>query len=328
MLLVKCGRTVNELGQIIRAEISMEGAISFARFMDLALYHPARGYYRGGRDPFGVTGDFYTAEQLPVFGWLVAHYVDQLSRTFEPDARFEVLELGAGRGELREFLGRWNYRAFDRVGDALPAEMSGLVIANEFFDALPVHLLRRGATGWRELRVNYLGDRFVFVEVEKISLELAAYAERYGEGIPEGGMLEVNLQLKQWIERVDHFLRRGRLLVIDYGYSARELERFPMGTLMSYRGHAAYADVLSGPGTRDITAHVNFSQLSQVGMTSGFQIVNEESLQAWALRICETDEWMERWKAADTKWRLQWKQLVFGMGETFRVMELEKEGPQ
>src|SRR5450755_2495599 len=123
VLLVKCERTVNELAHIIRTEISTGGAISFARFMDLALYHPALGYYRGGRDPFGVAGDFYTAEQLPAFGWLVAQYVDRLRSTFEPEAPFQVLELGGGSGELREYLGRWNYRAFDWAADALPAEM-------------------------------------------------------------------------------------------------------------------------------------------------------------------------------------------------------------
>ncbi|MDQ2777809.1 MAG: SAM-dependent methyltransferase [Acidobacteriota bacterium] len=316
-----CG---GELNEVIRAEISVRGSVSFCRFMDLALYHPALGYYRRGSDPFGIRGDFYTAEQLPAFGQILAIYVAKLKSTLEKTANFEILELGAGRGELAQALRPWNYRAFEWNTDPLPESMSGLVIANEFFDALPVHLLSKTQSGWRELGVTWDGQRFVFAQAENLSSELARFAEREGGAAPVGGLLEVNLAMRSWVERVGRFLVRGRLLVIDYGYATPELARFPMGTLMAYRGHAAHSEVLDAPGKQDITAHVNFSVLRATAVNSGFKIVRECSLRAWALSICETGEWIENWEAADARWRLHWKQLVFGMGETFRVLELEK----
>jgi SAM-dependent MidA family methyltransferase len=95
---------------------------------------------------------------------------------------------------------------------------------------------------------------------------------------------------------------------------------------MAYHRHAAHSDVLRGPGTQDITAHVSFSQLREDAVNSGFRVVSECSLQAWALSVCETPEWIAFWESAGMKARLQWKQLVFGMGEIFRVLELEKAG--
>jgi SAM-dependent MidA family methyltransferase len=315
---------VEQLEDIIRGEIHTAGYIPFSRFMEVALYHPTLGYYRRGRDPFGIRGDFYTAEQLPVFGQLLAIYVARLKSTFEDSANFEILELGAGRGELAQWLLPWNYRPFDWNSDLLPESMSGLVIANEFFDALPVHVLSRTRTGWRELGVSWDGQRFALAPLEELSTELASFAERQGVRIPIGGLLEVNLAMRSWVERISGFLARGRLLVIDYGYSTPELVRFPTGTLMAYEGHAAHAEILSAPGTRDITAHVNFSELRQAAASNRFKVKRECSLRDWALSICETAEWKTLWAASDERWRLQWKQLVFGMGETFRVLELEK----
>ena len=315
---------VEQLDDIIRDEIDIAGSIPFSRFMELALYHPTLGYYRRGSDPFGIRGDFYTAEQLPVFGELLAIYVRQLKSTFEESTRFDVLELGAGRRDLAQVLHRWNYRAFDWDAAPLPEFASGLVIANEFFDALPVHLLRRTQTGWRELSVTWVRERFAFEEAGELSDELANYAERYGAVASVGGLLEVNFAMRCWLERISRLLRRGKFLVIDYGYSTLELARFPMGTLMAYRGHAAHPEILHAPGTQDITAHVNFSQLREEAIGSGFEVTREQSLQSWAVSFCKTTEWIKLWEEADARWRLQWKQLVFGMGETFRVLELEK----
>ena len=317
---------MTDLEEIIRQEISAAGPIPFSRFMELALYHPALGYYRQTRDPFGIHGDFFTAEQFPVFGQMLAIYTRHLSLALDTDASFEILELGSGREELSKSLHEWNYRGFDWKHGRLPEAMSGLVIANEFFDALPVHLLRRTSTGWRELSVNWDREQFTFVEAEKLSAELAAHAGQYGSSVPSGGLLEVNLEAAGWLQRTGGLLRKGRMLVIDYGYSTAELARFPAGTLMAYRWHVAHTGVLNGPGTQDITAHVNFSQLREDAVNSGFGVVSECSLQSWALSICETAEWIAFWESAGMKARLQWKQLVFGMGEIFRVLELEKAG--
>ena len=118
---------------MLRQQLEQDGPITFARYMELALYHPVHGYYRTGRDVFGTRGDFYTAEQLqPCFGELLSSFISNVEEQEARDA-FSVLELGAGRGELRAPLSRWRYRGCDWQGDPLPASVTGVVLANEFF---------------------------------------------------------------------------------------------------------------------------------------------------------------------------------------------------
>ena len=317
---------VDELEAFIRDEIAQQGTISVARFMEIALYHPGAGYYRRARDPFGKAGDFYTAEQLqPVFGNLISSYAEKLAGSIEDKQTFSILELGAGRGELRNAIPGWNYQGFDWSGDPLPSTMSGLVLSNEFFDALPVHLLLKQEGTWKVagvcLRENKLSLTVMNAEA---SSELVDYARCFGSLIPEGGRLEVSLHSAEWFRKLSQIQRAGSLLVIDYGYAAHELARLAAGTLMTYRRHKASADFLSQPGQRDITAHVNFSYLKDLALHHGYDIEFDGLLNAWIGRIWNEEQLAARWKDQDQRWILQWKQLFFGMGQTFRVLELRK----
>lgn len=310
-------------------EIREHGPISFERFMDVALYEPGLGYYRNERDPFGRDGDFYTAEQLqPVFGELVNTFVGRLAaRQVGARGSFSVVELGAGRGEMREALRDWNYTAVDFDRALLPSKSGGLILANEFFDALPVRLLRlQGA--WQEMRVAESDGRFCFVPrpLRPWDQQLQAYAERYGEPIGEGGQLEMSRLTPDWLDRLGATLQSGYLVVIDYGYSAKELIRFPQGTAASYRSHRLVDDILTNPGEQDITVHVNFTYLSEAAAHAGFQLVSRQSLAAWAMSVWDARELKQRWKTGRESWRLQWKQIVYGMGETFQVLLFEKTG--
>ncbi len=316
-----CVAAETALMDVIQEEIRAENAITFTRYMELALYHPQFGYYRT-QNPFGKQGDFYTAEQLqPVFGEIVATYVENLANTEGAPDDFQVLELGAGRAEMQSALSRWRYQAVDWYAPALPQSWTGLVFANEFFDALPVHLLRKTAEGWQEIYVTGDEQQLRFISVPLRHPDLIAYAALFGESIPEGGKLEACLSVKNWLLAVRNFLRTGRVLVIDYGYQARELVRFPEGSLLSYTRHRASVNVLANPGERDITAHVNFTWLEQCAQAAGFELEFASTLQTWMLEIWAEQELQSRWNAADPQWRLQWKQLVFGLGETFRVMQ-------
>lgn len=313
---------------LIRNEMENSGFITFARFMELALYHPDFGYYRT-RDRFGIGGDFYTAEQLqPVFGEVMASFVEKLTQdALHPD-RFGVLELGAGRAEMRQALTRWRYQAFDWGTAPLPESWTGLAFANEFFDALPVHLVRKEDTGWKERLVTWCGAEFCFMDRPVDNPKLLAYAHEYGCALPEGGELEACLALPAWLQRIASILSDGCLLVIDYGYGDRELARFPAGTLLSYRKHHAFSEALNRPGAQDITAHVNFTWLSKCAAAAGFALVRSESLASWVLSVWGEEELARRWGRADQRWKLQWKQLVFGMGETFRVLQFRRTAPQ
>jgi len=313
----------SDLAKRITSEIHRLGPISFARFMELALYDPSSGYYRRDPHPFGRSGDFYTAEQLqPVFGELMESFVAQLAQDAHSD--FSVCEVGAGRGEMSHALAGWNYRGHDFGLGELPGHMQGLVLANEFFDALPVHLLRRCGPAWCELRAMAANGGFEFTTSPLHSSQLLEYAEIYGQAVPEGGLFEVNLVAEQWVASIATFLRSGFLLVIDYGYQVRELPRFPFGSLMSYRKHQAVEDVLADPGSQDITSHVNLTALTDSALRSGFELVVCQSFASWALSIWGEEELTSRWQSADARWRLQWKQLVYGMGDSFHVLLFRK----
>jgi SAM-dependent MidA family methyltransferase len=313
----------SDLVERITEEIHRLGPISFARFMELALYDPSAGYYRRDPQPFGCSGDFYTAEQLqPVFGELMASFVSKLAHG--ADADFSVCEVGAGRREMTSALSRWNYHGYDFACGELPTQMRGVVLANEFFDALPVHLLRRSEDTWCELGVAAANGRFEFVTIPLLNPELAEYAELHGRYLPEGGLLEVGLAANHWLARISEFLQSGHLLVIDYGYQTRELPRFPSGSLMSYRKHHAIEDVLANPGQQDITAHVNLTALTGYALRSGFEFVERQSFASWALSVWGETELTQRWQSAEIHWRLQWKQLVYGMGESFYVLLFRK----
>lgn len=313
------------LAEILRDEIHRDGPISFHRFMEAALYHPELGYYRQPRDPFGISGDFYTAEQLqPVFGILMAERIRNLWQRMGAPEDFTVVELGAGRGEMAEALREFRYLPVDIGAGALPGRIRGVIFSNEFFDALPVHVavLRGGSA--REMRVGIAGDGFAWTEAGAAPEEVECYRKKYLGTLSDGQIFEVNLMALTWLERIRAALEAGYVFSIDYGYTVAELPRFPLGTLMSYRRHQAIDDVLKNPGEQDITAHVCFTALEEHGRSIGLE---RETLEPLARTMIEagTADQFSRALAADTpleqmRRRLQLKQLLADMGETFRTL--------
>ncbi len=314
---------------LLRAEIRSEGPISFERFMEVALYHPEAGYYRRLRDPFGTHGDYFTAEQLqPVFGILCANAIRELREAMGNPGRFSAVELGAGRREMAPYLEEFGYTGVD-IGDSMPCPITGVVFANEFFDALPVHLAVRRGDRFREMLVGLKGDGFAFVEGDHVEGDLEIYLVRYHSKADEGAMIEVNLRALDWIRRLASMVERGYALIIDYGFTSAEWAlRHQQGTLMSYRRHRASDDVLSAPGESDITAHVAWTPLQEASAGAGWTTAAFETLASFLLRAGEMDRFESAVSAMDEheamRRRLQLKTLLFGMGETFRVLLLRK----
>jgi len=297
--------------------------------MELALYHQRYGYYRRGRDPFGVRGDYFTAAQLqPVFSILMAACVRSLFEEMERPEDFVVVDLGAGRGEMAAAFAQWRYVGVDLERGALPERFRGVVFANEFFDALPVSVAVRRGAAFHERQVDWNGERFVWVEGGPMEGEAAEWLRRYAAAVEEGGVAEVNLRALRWLEEIAARLESGFLLVIDYGYTAREAARFPAGTLMSYRRHAALEDVLAEPGERDITAHVCFTALEDHAGALGFHVARREALTQTLLRAGEPDAFAAALAAESEAERqrhqLQLKTLLAGMGDAFRALLLRK----
>lgn len=320
--------------EILAARIRREGPILFSEFMETALYHPEAGYYsaagRAARDPFGAGGDFFTASQIqPVFGRLIAASLSDLARRLALPPSCAVADWGAGRAELAAFLSGFRYLAID-VHSAPPEPFEGLIFANELFDALPVDAAQFCGGELRMRRVAWDGAGFAWRAAEPVEGAWRDYALRVGSAFQEmpDWRIELPVRMAPLVARMSAALARGAVLIIDYGYTDREAVRFPRGTLMSYRRHRAVEDVLQEPGGQDITAHVPFSHLEACAAEAGFRAGRLENLSSFLLRAGERDHFAAALDAAGPqageRLRLQLKTLLFGMGETFRCLVLDK----
>jgi SAM-dependent MidA family methyltransferase len=271
----------------LRDEIRATGPITFARFMERALYEPKLGYYTGTAGRPGRSGDFLTApETHPIFGWALARQLDELWEILERPDPFVVREHGAGTGALAtailEGLARDDspLRAAIRyetveVGDDRDAgvrdSVVGVVLANELLDALPVHRVvsRNGAL--RELYVDWADGRFVEREGDPSTPRLEERLRDEDIRLSDGQHAEISLALDDWIARAAAELERGMLLLIDYGYAAADLysPRRADGTLLAYVRHRAHDDPLRNIGRQDLTAHVDLTAVERAAAKAG-----------------------------------------------------------
>jgi SAM-dependent MidA family methyltransferase len=272
----------SELIAEIRREIARNGGrITFCRFMELALYHPQFGYYcsrepaRGagppspddiaaasrlaatGRPRIGKEGDYFTSVSVgPVFGRILA-------RQFQQWGVDEVVEFGGHRGQLQADVlavaPELRYRVVE-VGEELPATINGVVFSNELLDALPVHRV----CGGKEVYVT--GD---FTE------ELGPLSDPRLPRLPDGYRSEINLRALDWLADVVRRLKRGYILTIDYGFERPEYfaPHHAAGHLQCYYRHTKNGDPYQHIGEQDITAHVEFSSLIELGAQLGLETV-------------------------------------------------------
>jgi SAM-dependent MidA family methyltransferase len=226
--------------------------------------------------------------------------------------------------------GRASIASTDGIGAktrALPREVPLIVVANEFFDALPVEVL--SAEG--SLRVDAENSRFVEKWGPASSAELE-FLDRYGVHPGPGDRIEICFEARLQMHALAEAIERGFFIVIDYGYTREEqLAGRHLGTIMTYRQHTAGPNPYEAPGEQDITAHVNFTALAAVAEQHGVQAyplltqsqflmgIGEENQFAEAFEECRLPQ--ERAKVA-----LQLKHLVTpaGMGETFQVLVASK----
>ena len=286
------------LSAIIREKIAASGPISIADYMSLALGHPEHGYYIT-RDPFGVRGDFITAPEISqIFGEMIGVWCAQVWMQMGAGP-ISLVELGPGRGTLMADLLRATKSVpgfhdavtihmvetspvlanaqymhlrdrhpriewLDSV-DELPDSRT-LLIANEFFDALPIKQYVMTAEGIRERRVTYdeTADAFDFVLAEP-GLSLA----KSGHDIAANTVMEHSPVSRSIMRKLAQHIRThgGGGLIIDYGY----LGEAHHDTLQALKSHL-FHPVLSEPGEADITAHVDFSTLMDIARDVGNQV--------------------------------------------------------
>ena len=286
--------------RIRQAIAADDGWISFSRYMDLSLYTPGLGYYAGGAVKLGKDGDFTTAPEISaLFGATLAKFASDLFG----GAPLNILEFGAGTGKLagdflsaaaesgtnvanyqivevsselraRQQRALANYPQIEWL-DAPPAAFTGLVIANEVLDAMPVPLLVRRHGRWLERGVALDGSDFRFVDRE---CEQGMAGQIPGEpSLPDGYLTEVHPQQAGFMRLVGEMLRAGNggaALMIDYGFPASEyyLPQRSGGTLMCHYRHHAHADPFYLPGLQDITSHIDFSEIARAGLDAGLEV--------------------------------------------------------
>ena len=297
-----------ELEQLLKRMIAERGRITFEQFMDAALYHPRYGYYMAPVLRVGKEGDYITSPEVgPAFGHCLARVLLRLSHEMALEA-VEVVEVGGGSGklcrdmmlaaqklglaiqqytlvELNRFLVGVQAELLTQAGVAggvrwvtaledLPQRsVTGFVVANEVLDALPIHRVVMNRGTLREVYVALGEGGFVEVLGEPSTAGLGEHLSAAGVVLAEGQWAEINLRARQWLRSAARVLKRGAVVIVDYGYPAGELysPRFAEGTLLCYYKHSTTRNPYVRIGRQDITAHVDFSALERWGAEMGLQ---------------------------------------------------------
>src|SRR5271165_1484529 len=271
----------------LRARARGEPAVSFADFMEVALYEPGSGYYRrpGARIGYGPGTDFLTATaSAPLFGRLVAAACAGILGPREA-AQSEFVEIGAepGAGVLRDGPHPFGSLRQVRVGEPLRIEGRCVVFSNELFDAQPFRRFRFRAGAWRELGVSVAGPDLAEVELP----EGPAAPDPFPRSAPEGYVIDAPLASAELARRIAREPWTGLFLAFDYGKTWREIAfEAPAGTARAYRGHAQVSDLLGSPGRQDITCHVCWDWLADALRGLRFAEPRVESAEAFFTRNC------------------------------------------
>ena len=293
------------LQNLIAADIEQQGgAISFARFMETALYAPGLGYYSGGAAKLGAPGDFTTAPEMSaLYGAALAQAAAAIIAQSGPN----ILEFGAGTGKLAhdvltelacagvevasysiiELSGELRERqqralsAFPQVRwlDQMPEAFHGVVLANEVLDAMPVQLVARKDGAWQEMAVTVEEGAFAFT-ARPADAALAEHAARQvpdAEALPEGYLTEVHPVAFGFMASLSRMLLNGKgaAILVDYGFPAHEYyhPQRSGGTVMCHYRHHAHPDPFYLPGLQDITAHVDFTAMALAAQDSGLEVL-------------------------------------------------------
>ena len=289
------------------------GWIPFSRFMEAVLYAPGLGYYAAGAAKFGAAGDFVTApEMTPLFGRTLAHAIApalretggellelgggtgrlaadvlaELDALGAPPSRYRILEVSADlRARQQQTLAAERPRLTRHVEwlDALPEQFSGVILGNEVLDALPAELVHWTADGPCLRGVVRKGDSFAWDDRPIADDALRARAAALA--LAPGYVSEINPAAEALIASLAQRLERGLILMIDYGFGAREYyhPQRDLGTLRVHYRHHALDDPFHLPGLCDLTAHVDFSAIARAGTAAGLELAGYTSQASFLL---------------------------------------------
>ncbi|MDQ6972768.1 MAG: SAM-dependent methyltransferase [Mariprofundaceae bacterium] len=304
--------------QMVRMIEDAGGWVSFEEFMDGALYTPNLGYYESA-GIFGEEGDFVTG--VDVGPWLALGFADLIEWAWQQlgsPEHWSLIEQGGGEGRLlcavmdslqtREMtipdtiiaiersghLGRRQQQAYSEAGldvqlvsglYEVDEQENALFFCNELPDAFPVRCFLQREGGLRERGVA-LGEDQSFRWQEGDALrdgDAPTIASGIMQAWPDGYISEWNPHLASWQAEIARIMRRGFLFCVDYGYAQSEYYRPQRieGTLLGHLKHRVVEDVLTDPGSRDITAHIDFTALANAGRAVGLDMQCWMAQGAW-----------------------------------------------
>ena len=287
----------------IRNRIALRGSITFAEFMELALYHPEGYYPRHAR--IGASGDYFTSPLLhPAFGALLAVQLQIMWTTLNKPSPFWVIEPGSANGLLAADIISFARANMNKFADALryvevdrslnmnnhpytpPSRLQssglpfrggvGCILSNELFDAFPVHRFRIENGQVQEAYVSLGSDNRLCEEYRSPSTNrIADRLSSLSMNLPDGFQGEVNLSIENWMTDAAATLDRGYVLTIDYGHEADELysDARARGSIQTYYKHVDGSSPYQRVGRQDITARVDFSTLIASGLNAGLRPV-------------------------------------------------------
>jgi SAM-dependent MidA family methyltransferase len=356
----------DRVAEYIRQRIKEEGgSISFAEFMQQALYAPGLGYYVSGARKFGSGGDFVTAPEIsPLFGQVLARQIATVLQQLDTGS---VFELGAGSGVLAatilsklsalnalpdkyfilEISAELEQRQKEYLESAIPelaarvewlsefpAEFSGVIIANEVADALPVERFTKMGGQLKQDRVKAGRIRFNWLQEdapENLKKAVRDIESGIGCRLPDDYTSEVCLALGPWIADLVRCLRAGLVFVFDYGVTQKEYYAADRhdGWLRCHFQHRAHSNPLILPGIQDLTAWVDFSALANAAIDNGAEIAGFVSQAHFLVNGGLQDE-LADFQSLDAENQLELSRqiklltLPGEMGENFKCIGLSR----
>lgn len=284
------GRVDERFARRFRVRAGGDGPVSFADFMDLALFDAEVGYYTARRPRVGQARgtDFYTSSTFAgVFGPLVAAAAEKLLGGPGVAGSHHFVEVGAepGRALLKGVPHRFGGVDALALGDAIVIPPRAVVFSNELFDAQPFHRLLWKEGGWREAGVALRGVGLVWSDLPAVSAELDAVRDFLPAEAESGYVLDVPWRAVRLLERMVASTWRGLFLAVDYGRTWGQIaEDFPQGTGRAYGGHRQTGDLLADAGRQDLTCHVCWDWLENALRRAGFDDVCRESQEAFFVK--------------------------------------------
>ena len=355
----------NHLEEYLLNKIELNQKILFSEFMNQSLYHPDYGYYTNKANIFGDQGDFITSPiTSSIFGECISN---EFINIIGSQKRSSILELGGGDGslaisilkhlkknkslpdkyiilEISENLINYqkervkkelpnDYNIFKWVTNLEEVKINGLVIANEFFDAIPTERFRVKNSKLETLYIESNNQSFNYIWDESsddFSNELSRAKNNHNIDFSDGYVSELNLNNSKWINLIDKSMESGVLFITDYGYHSQEyfLQDRSDGTLVCIHQHKSNFDPLSNIGNQDISSFVNFSHLKNLSVNtdltvSGFLSQSSFLINLNILEIYQSREYDDNEALIESN-KLKNILLPNTMGELFKVLVMQK----